>query len=247
MLDKLSVVFKVGSANKWGGNEKLELKYAIRSVVKNFKDLKEVVIVGTKPDWFIGYHIPCDDPFKDNKDSNIILKILKVCADERISENFMNISDDQLIIYPINSSLFKPWTIDSDLRRMGKAKKASKYGMRVLTTLSTLKKEGLPTHIYESHCPVILNKEKYKEILSKYDFTHGKGYVGNTLYFNNILNNGEQPVENVRGFIKKNMTMGQIITECKGKLFLGYQRRALNENLKNYLKQKFPEKTIYEK
>ena len=79
--------------------------------------------------------------------------------------------------------------------------------------------------------------------MSKYD----KGLCANTLYFNNMLDNGEQPIENIRCFIKRSYTIGQIITACRGKLFLGYQKRALNNNLKEYLRNTFNQKSIYEK
>lgn len=245
-MDNTDVVWKISSNGKWGSHECL--RYSIRSVVKNFKDLGKIVIVGTKPDWIQNIHfIPCDDPYKKNKDVNITNKLILAASQDWITPDFVNISDDQLIIHPINSSFLRPFTIDSDLRRMTNSKKTSKYGLRVKNTINVLKSHGLPTHCYECHVPMLLNKEKYIEALSKFDYTKGVGLCGNTIFFNYLGDNGEQPVENVRAFIRKGLPMSKIITECRGKLFLGYQRRALNNNLKNYLKQRFPEKSIYEK
>lgn len=242
----IDVVWKVGERSKWGNKE--ELRYSIRSVVKNFKDLRNIVIVGTLPDWIQNVkHIPFPDEYK-NSDINIIRKLLAVCDDPEVTENFVNISDDQLIIYPIGAGLLKPYTINSDIRRIPTGTKyKNDYAKRVLATLETLKKEGLPTNMYEGHIPYILNKTTYKNILSKYDFTKGHGLCGNTLYFNNFINVGEQPVENVRAFIKQNMPTSKLIEKSAGKIFFGYQRKALSETLKSYIKGKFTEKTIYEK
>lgn len=239
------VVWKIGDKNKWGNKE--ELRYSIRSIVKNFKDLRNIVIVGTLPNWIQNVkHIPFSDDYS-SKDINIIRKLLAVCDDAEVSDNFVNISDDQLIIYPIGTSLLKAYTINSDIRRIPSSKFKNEYARRITSTLETLKKEGLPINLYEGHIPYLLNKIKYKQILSKYDFAKGNGLCGNTLYFNNFLNIGEQPVENVRAFIKLNCPTSQLIAKSRGKLFFGYQKRALSKTLKEYLKNKFPEKTIYEK
>lgn len=244
----IDVVWKISSNGKWGQHECL--RYSIRSVVKNFKDLGKICIVGTKPEWASDeiYHIPAEDIYKKNKDASIIEKLILACKDNSLSSNIINISDDQLIIHPINSSFLRPFTIDSDLRRMSSKKGISKYGLRVQNTISALKKNGITNpHCYEIHCPVLINKQKYIEVMQKFDYSRGVGMVGNSLYFNSITNNGEYPIENYRAFFKRNPTTSQIISECRGKLFLGYQRRALNKNLKEYLKQRFPDKSIYEK
>lgn len=242
-MQKIDAVYKISSNGKWGSHECL--RYSIRSVSKNFKDLGRIVIVGTKPDWIQNIHfIPCDDPFKKNKDANITNKLLLAASQDWITSDFVNISDDNVIIHPINLSFFRAYTINSDLRRMERGRGISKYGLRVKNTISALKNNGIENpNFYDCHIPMLINKEKFKEIFEKYD----RGLCANTIYYNNLINNGEQPVENVRAFIRKGLPMSKIITECRGKLFLGYQRRGLNNNLKTYLKQRFPEKSIYEK
>lgn len=248
-MGNIDCCWKIGTTSKWTKQHE-ELRYSIRSVVKHFSNLRNIVIVGTKPSWTSDkiIHIPAEDKFKHNKDASIINKLLIACDDNRISDNFLNCSDDQLLIRPITTEQFKPWTINSDVRRIDKNRKnVTTYGKRVILTLATLKSKNLPYNLYEGHIFYLLNKEKYKEILSKYNFEAGKGLCGNTIYFNNILKQGGEPVEQVRAFLKRPISLSAIKKEVVGKLFLGYQRKALNIHLKDYLKQTFKEKTIYEK
>ena len=55
----------------------LELKYSIRSMVKHFKDLHHVIIVGDLPSWFIGNHIQAED-MPRKRELSVLRKIKKV-------------------------------------------------------------------------------------------------------------------------------------------------------------------------
>ena len=55
-------------------NNGLELRYAIRSMVRHFKPLSGVVLIGDKPNWYCGEHIPATDT--GAKEWNIVNKIL---------------------------------------------------------------------------------------------------------------------------------------------------------------------------
>lgn len=54
-----------------------ELKYAIRSLVKHFKPLSEIVVVGDCPDWYAGAHIYLPDTDK-RKEYSIYSKLIQV-------------------------------------------------------------------------------------------------------------------------------------------------------------------------
>jgi hypothetical protein len=82
-----------------------ELRYSLRSL-SNLTDKGKVYIVGDLPQWACNVvHIPCDDPYKDNKDANLIRKLLKAC-DSDISDDFMQMSDDMLIMNKATCNAF---------------------------------------------------------------------------------------------------------------------------------------------
>ena len=101
----IDVVYKLGIGSKFNNKE---LKYSLRSL-KNFKNLGTIYIVGEKPHWIdkdIVVHIPASDPYAVNKDANLIQKLMLACNDFNLSEYFLNFSDDQLILKPID---FDKW------------------------------------------------------------------------------------------------------------------------------------------
>lgn len=57
-------------------NNGYELRYAIRSMVKYFTPLSGVVLIGDKPNWYIGEHIPY--PTEPPKERNIYNKLMQV-------------------------------------------------------------------------------------------------------------------------------------------------------------------------
>lgn len=58
----------------------IELRYAIRSMVKHFKPLSGVLLIGDKPEWYTGDHIPYDD-IPGNKERSMQMKVLQ-CPDD---------------------------------------------------------------------------------------------------------------------------------------------------------------------
>lgn len=54
-----------------------ELRFAIRSIVKNIKFVNEIVLIGDKPDWYTGLHIPCED-HEGRKEFSIYYKLMQI-------------------------------------------------------------------------------------------------------------------------------------------------------------------------
>lgn len=52
----------------------LELRYAIRSMVKHFKPMTGVLLIGDRPEWYIGDHMPMAD-YKGEKERSMMAKL----------------------------------------------------------------------------------------------------------------------------------------------------------------------------
>jgi hypothetical protein len=77
-----------------------ELVYSLRSLEKH-TDL-EPVVIGDKPDWYKGRHIPfpastrgADSSYKI---TNVYFKIRRACLDKKISDTFLYMNDDIYLI-----------------------------------------------------------------------------------------------------------------------------------------------------
>jgi hypothetical protein len=171
----LDVVYKIGSKPNLKNYE--ELRYSIRSL-KNIP-LRNIFIIGKKPDWITGViHHDLADPYKHNKDANLINKILFACTLPELGSHFLNMSDDQYILKPMTPQDF---VNPPESTHLYKPQRGVRWYDRAKNTMT---KSGFTT-LFEAHCPYMIEKSKYAVVLN-YDYGEGVGMLGNTLYFNSI-------------------------------------------------------------
>ena len=99
----MDVVYVLGNGSRYGD---AELGYSLRSLDRFCPWVERVFLVGVKPPWITGVtHLPCPDPFTNNKDGNLILKVLKACPHVK---DFLLNSDDQLVTKESEPTDFEP-------------------------------------------------------------------------------------------------------------------------------------------
>lgn len=236
------LVYALGVGSIWQDNE---LKYSIRSIEKNFSELGKVFIVGTKPE-FLNWNNPrliyieCDDPFRHNKDANIINKVLKACKRKELSDDFIRASDDQIVLKKVRTEDFYPKYL-MDLN--GKPLPSNnRWFKRLKETCEQLKRENKKTYHYDSHFPMLYSKESFLHI-----FENIPDYTINTYYFNNILDEHRELGDIKITLQKPFLNMQEFQKEVKGKTFLGYNNKGLREGmLKLWLQNEFREKSSFE-
>lgn len=245
----IDIVVPLSSESNWGDNE---LRYALRSFEKHFNELGNIYIIGHLPTWILNVrHIECEDIYLRNKDANIISKVLKSCYDEKVSENFIFLSDDQcLLSNKIVQDFYPRYCLN--LKDFPFRDIQNHWRDRLENTYKKLKNEEKTTWHFDSHHPVLINKYQFIEIMSKYNWQdEGGGYTINTLYFNNIIDKFKWMVEFEGDQILKfqrvhQFTEMEILDKSFGKDFLTYDDRGLNESLKSFLENKFNKKSKYE-
>lgn len=157
----------------------LELRFMLRSVVANCRDLWRIFIVGHKPTWLKEddglSHIPCDDPHGVSKDSNIIHKLLLACR--TVASDFIVNSDDQIFCNPIEDrDLWSAWLDPSvKLKAAEECRNRSLWHDRLLRSLEECRRQQWPEHIWECHIPYPVDHEWYPRIMSKVDWNGGNG------------------------------------------------------------------------
>lgn len=243
---KCDCIYKLGIGSKYQDDE---LRYSLRSL-SNFQQLGKVYIVGHCPKWIQNViHIPAVDEYSVNKDANLIVKITLACLDKDITQQFLHFSDDQILLQPIDLEYFKRPLINNkylnDVSVPGK--KLNRWQRRLWRTFEVLKKNKLKFDCYEAHIPYLVDKTLFPETLLKYDFGYDLGYTGNTLYFNTINANGKMIGNFDMLRLEKQQESVQAIQDlAKDKLMLNYTDSAINPALFEYLRQLFPNKSIYE-
>jgi len=242
------VVFKLGIGSNYADRE---LRYALRSLY-HFKDLGKVFVVGHKPSWLNDekvIHIPATDPYKASKDCNLINKLILASVHPELSDQFLNMSDDQVFLRDIDASFFiKPIYDNTPMSKALEPNKVlNKWQKRLRNTKNALVKNHYSYNCYETHMPCLINKHDFMTTIFKYDYGFDIGYVGNTLYYNTLRANGRslRPIDLIR--LGKKTLASQIIREATGKVFLNYTNKAMDENLLNALDHLFPNKSVYEK
>lgn len=129
--------------------EGVELRYAIRSIAKYFKDLTGCIVVGDKPEWYTGEHIPFGDEF-GRKEFSIYQKLIQVQGTVLYS------NDDFFALKPFDSSL--PFYYS------GKVKSYSGTDKRY----RDLYRACLPNWLnFDVHAPMIIDTTKFEWICDR--------------------------------------------------------------------------------
>ena len=152
----MDIVYILGSGSTWQDNE---IRYSLRSVEQNVKDLGNVFVVGEKPDWLQNIiHIACPDSY-GIKWRNAYTKISLVCKNSELSDEFLLMNDDFFILKPIMASEY-PYYFSSVLTQAGSIAKA-----KFLTTPEKLASHvsfyGKMVRNFSVHRPIRYDKNKF--------------------------------------------------------------------------------------
>lgn len=216
-----------------------EIRYSIRSVVKNFP-YNNIWFCGGKPDKIT--------PDKEmlflqegvGKFGKVYNTYLKIIENDEITENFWLFNDDFFVMSPIAE--YTPWhngEIIDMVNRFEKAKgKQSKYTSRLRKTRDELIKHNLTTYNYALHVPMLMNKEKLKPVLEKFPECSPRIVYGN---LNNIGGEYHQDVKIIKTYVQP---------DEKGlhKYYLSTKDKSFRDGIVGtYIRNKFKNSCKYEK
>jgi len=140
-----------------GENE--ELRYSIRSAVKNLPHDK-IWVVGGKPSWYNGNYIRVNQT--RNKYANAKENLKALAAAEGISDSFVLMNDDFYILNKVdNVPYMHSKTLDDKIKARENLFSGNSYAKLLRQTLlSVSKKISGPALDYELHVPMIMEKKK---------------------------------------------------------------------------------------
>lgn len=242
----IDVVYVIGKGSNWRDNE---LRFSLRSISKNGSGIRNVFIVGECPEYLKNIiHIPANDIFDPavNADGNIITKILAACGDKRLSENFLFINDDHLVLKPVNIGdvpAFHKGSMDTfqdDYWNLNYWRK------RLRLTKDILIANHLPCFHFDCHTPIVMNKEKFKTVITGFDYKNGIGLTMKSLYGNVVYGTTGTILTGQKKTIFKHYKLQEIDKRISGAQFISFNDQGLNDSLKWWLIDQFPNHCKYE-
>lgn len=203
----------------------IELRYAIRSMVKHFKPLSGVLLIGDKPLWYTGDHIPYAD-LKGEKERSMQLKVLQAP-----DEIFLYSNDDYFAAQDFDRSL--PDYYDTDCRDMAARHPIDSYRKLYNNCLPHWKN-------FDIHTPMIVDKRSFQAAYYKMDAqtpiktTYGNFLCAPRTCLADCKISGEHSTD-------------EIIYATKDRPFFSTHDSAINLDMIGFLQSKYPNASPYER
>ena len=175
-----------------GENE--ELRYSIRSAVKNLPHDK-IWVVGGKPDWYTGNYIKVDQGRAKYTNARNSLKA--ICDSEEISESFILMNDDFYIINKVESVPYMyAGTLDDKIKQREDIFNGNTYTTLLRNTLGYLSRKKINVALdYELHVPMVMEKRKLSKVLKLSGLWRS--------VYGNVFNVGGVKIRDVKVYDKK--------------------------------------------
>lgn len=178
------LVYITGGRSSWQDNE---LRYSLRSMQKHLTGMGKVFVVGSRPDWLTGVtYIHAEDQPTEKKEVRLYRKILLACRDERISPNFLLCYDDNFLVVQYNAGSFPNYydgTLTTYLQRLRGANRKGTHRRCAENTVNAL---GLKAKMFDVHCPILVNRPTFVDVVSLFDWSKRDGYLIKSTYANSI-------------------------------------------------------------
>lgn len=241
----IDVVYVLGKGSNWRNNE---LRFSLRALERNLKGIRKIWIVGEKPEFIKNItHIPYPDELgNNNADGNIIRKVLRVCQESALTENFLFINDDHLIIKQIIASEIPPYHKENLALLPDEYFHDNSWRGRLWRTKNILLKKGYPAFHFDCHVPIVFNKKIFPEVISKFDYEKDTGFTIKSLYGNVIYPDGPM-LKGEKVVIFKPYVFSDIKERVKNRTFIAFNDDGLKIALKQWLYTQFTKPSKYEK
>jgi hypothetical protein len=217
-----------------GDNE--ELRYSIRSVVKNLPP-GNIWVIGYKPKWYTGNFIPVRDT--QYKFDNIKKCMSAIVSSDEISDDFVSMHDDFFITKKIDSiPVLHGGLLEDRVSLYQKLAPSSVYTRLLISTHKRLVKLGIPNPLdYDIHVPMVMNKTLLDKVLTM-------PYLERSNY-GNIFGIGGSISNDVKVYSKGRMSSRSYDFLSGESYFLSTEDSSF-EKILDMLIEMFPKPSVYE-
>ena len=222
------------------GDDNLELRYSIRSVLHYFPT-SEIWVVGGIPNWYSGNNISIEQ--NSGKWKNAVENLKALVNSSDTPEDFVLMNDDFFIINKTNSiPYYHEGPLSDKIELYKDLRMDSNYIGKLGSTYAKLQKMGFKNPLsYETHTPMQMNKNKLKEILRYCPPNFWRSLYGN------IYEVGGTEIKDVKIYYRDRFAKISHNYLESNLPFISTDDESFLTIEKNLLKEKFKNKTKYEK
>lgn len=156
-----------------------ELRYSMRSIEKNFVDLRNIVLCGDRPDWYDGDYIPSPKWTKREaklkfgtdrwaKWTDSVIKLKRIIASPLVTDQFLWLYDDTFFMQPITAAEAMVPRRTGLLCANTDAACENDWRRALQRTAIALREAGRPALNYSHHAPVVYDKVKLTETIEAF-------------------------------------------------------------------------------
>lgn len=178
----VDVVYVVGTGSKWDHNE---LRYSLRSLARHVSGVRDVWIVGHRPEWCSARHVPARDLFAGDKDRNITAKILAACGIDGLSETFIVHSDDHYWLADTCAACIPLY------RRVSPLSHKAAYQSRLDNSEAVLREVGVASRRFDVHAPMPVRRSVFAGLFRSKPFKDRQRVLWKVLYGSMLGMDGE--------------------------------------------------------
>ena len=219
-----------------GENE--ELRYSLRSVVKNLPESR-VWLVGYKPSWYTGDFVSVPDV--SSKFNNIHNLINHIAFEDRISDDFIMMNDDFFITKPLDTvPVYHGGLLLDKINKYYELAPNSPYNRMLSRTYNNLVKHSINEPLdYDIHIPLPFNRTRLRETIVK------KGLPRST--YGNLAGIGGEYMPDVKTYPKGSKMSQRSHDFLDSELpYISSEDGSFLNILNGVLKDMFPEPSKYE-
>lgn len=234
-----------------------ELRFVLRSIALNAKFKYQIVIVGEAPEWINRDKILCLNPDIEKRSEfpkafNVIDKLKFIVKNDQIDDDILLCYDDIVFLNTIRKTDITTIIANSLLPENEdfKTDASDVWKKIMINTMRALKRNKMTWYNFETHLPRLFNKQKLSHLFEKFGFKK-RPYMISTLYFNEYhANKPPRILKESPGSTKIGLYFDGDFENNKENIlehkFLNWGEKQWTDELKKYLLQLFPDKSIYE-
>ena len=190
--------------------------------------------------WIIGEEVKLDTnynfiPFKDclTRTNNVFRKIVEVCENYDISEDFLYMMDDVFILKDININNYPVYHSGELTDRPN----MNSYFKELNNTRLFLVKHSKPFLNFGVHCPIVYNKKKIMEIDSFYwkEVNGRNNQLNPRILYGNYTEGNKVFTKDCK--LIRDYPMEELKTLLKDKEWFSIGSRSYEGNIKKYLEE----------
>ncbi len=218
-----------------GDNE--ELRYSIRSVVKNFPHSK-IWLVGHRPDWFVGDFLEVKDVGRKFDNIKNCYKAIIDC--DEISDEFVMMNDDFFVVRTVDK--LEPMyggLLEDRAAEYQELAPTSLYTRLLKQTLVSIKKRGIRVPLdYDMHVPMAFRKAELSYILDIDAMPRST--------YGNFYNLGGVKIKDVKVYISRRLQQRSFDFESSDFPYISTDDSSFSIVYDKILKDMFSEPCTYE-